>query len=244
MKGVQTALANLKASLQRIRNLANDALANIGQAMKDPALRERHETALSAVVVTMTGYFESFLREVAEGYAETICQQNHPFGDLKPNIRHTHFQGGGKVLSNIGGRNRSAWYSWTNATALDVAKRLSSVDIGPPYDLVWEAFAETGGNPRSEVIREFLKRFGVLRPIETLAQNVHLPSTPPFPPVPLSPQALSTLLDNFITIRNECAHTGQPANAPPSANDVLDYCDLLENIAAGIVGTLTTHRVC
>jgi len=55
----------------------------------------------------------------------------------------------------------------------------------------------------------------------TLTQNVHLTSTPQFPPVPLSSQALSTLLDNFITIRNECAHTGQAANAPPSANDVL-----------------------
>ena len=241
---MQDALNNFRTSLQRIRNLADDALANTAQAMKDPALRERHDTALSAVVVTMTGFFESFLREVAEGYADTICQQNHPFGNLKPNIRYTHFQGGGKVLSRIGGRNRSGWYSWTTATAVDLAKRLSSVNAGPPYDLVWEAFAETGGNPGSDVIREFLKRFGVQRPIETLAQNVHLPSTPPFPPVPLSSQALSTLLDNFITIRNECAHTGQAANAPPSANDVLYYCDLLENIAAGIVSTLTTHQVC
>jgi hypothetical protein len=107
---------------------------------------------------------------------------------------------------------------------------------------VWEAFAETGGNPGSEVIADFLKRFGVERPIETLASNVFLPSSNPGgAAVNLSPPVLSTMLDSFIAIRNECAHTGQATNTP-TASDVLGYCDLLEAIAAGIVATLTAHQ--
>src|SRR5690348_11456139 len=142
---MQIILSNFRTSLQRIRNLANDALIDTGQALKLSSLRERHETALSAVLVTMTGFFESFLRDVAEEYSGDICQQNHPFTRLKPNIRFTHFQGGGRILSNVGGKRPSARYSWTTATACDISKRLASVDTGPPYQLVWEAFAETGG---------------------------------------------------------------------------------------------------
>lgn len=241
---MQTILDNFRASLERVRNLADDALANTAQALKNPALRERQETALSAVVVTMTGFFESFLRDVAEEYSETICQQNHPFANLKPNIRYTHFQGGGRVLSSIGGKKPSARYSWATATALDVAKRLASVDAGPGYQLVWEAFAETGGNPGSRVIADFLARFGVEKPIETLSPNVFLPAPQTGgTPANLSAQMLSTMLDSFIAIRNECAHTGQ-ATSTPTATDVLSYCDLLEAIAAGIVRTLKAHQVC
>lgn len=239
---MQTILVNFRSSLQRVRNIADDALANTPQAMRIPALRERHETTLSAVVVIMTGFFESFMRDVAENYSDFICQQNQPFRSLKPKIRFTHFQGGGKILTNIGGKKPSPRYSWTPATALDVAKRLASVDAGPGYQLVWEAFAETGGNPGSEVIADFLRRFGVHRPIETLASNVFLP---PYDPggtgVNLSPTLLSTMLDSFIAIRNECAHTGQATNTP-TASDVIGYCDLLEAIAAGIVATLTAHQ--
>lgn len=229
---MQTALTNFRTSLQRIRNLASDALAKTQQALKDQALRERHETALSAVVVTMTGYFESFLREVAEQYVDSICQQNRPFTNLKPNIRHTHFQGGGKILTNIGGKTPSARYSWTSATAVDVAKRLASVDSGTPYDLIWEAFAETGGSPGSEIIGEFLRRFGVKNPMETLAANMNATAN-----------SISLRLDSFIAIRNECAHTGE-ATQTPTAGDVLGYCDLLESIAAGMITTLTAHQFC
>lgn len=227
---MQNALANFRASLGRIRDLANDALANAQQALADPALRHRQETALSAVVVTMSGYFESFLREVAEQYVDAICQQHHPFANLKDNIRYTHFQGGGQVLSKIAGKTSSARYSWTSATPIDVAKRLASVDAGPPYTLIWEAFADTGGNPGPDVVSDFLRRFGVERPMDTLTSN--------------SPTSgISLRLKSFIEVRNECAHTGKATN-PPTPSEVLGYCDLLEGIAAGIVTTLMAHQVC
>lgn len=227
---MQNALTNFSASLQRVRDLADDALANTGQALKDPALRRRHETALSAVVVTLSGFFESFLREVAEHYSDIICQQNHPFGRLKADIRHTHFEGGGHVLSNIGGKNPSSRYSWTSSKPSDMARRLASVNGAPPYELVWEAFAETGGNPGPEVIRSFLKRFGVKKPMETLAAQMSRTSN-----------TLVAVLDSFIAVRNECAHTGKASNTP-TPKDVLDYCDFLELLAGGVVKTLGSHN--
>jgi hypothetical protein len=224
---MQQALADFQTSLNRVRNLANDASANTSAALLDPALRERHETALSAVVVTLSGFFESFLRQTAEEYADHINKQNCPFTQLRPPIRHAHFQGGGQLLTAIGGKKRSTRHNWTTADAFDVVQRLSSVQSGMGYELVWEAFAETKGNPGPDVVRDFLERFGVDKPMDTLSQNVG--------------QTISPLLSSFIDVRNECAHTGQP-NKIPLPSDVLGYCDLLEKIAKGIVDTLAAHQ--
>jgi len=225
---MQQALADFRTSLDRVRNLANDASANTAAALADPALRERHDTALSAVVVTLSGFFESFLRQTAEEYADHIDRQNHPFAQLRPAIRWTHFQGGGKLLNAIGGKTRSTRHNWTTADSLDVVQRLASVQAGTGYELVWEAFAETGGNPGPDVVKEFLVRFGVEKPMETLEKNIG--------------QTISLALRSFIEVRNECAHNGQP-NQTPQPSDVLEYCDLLERIARGIVATLGTHQV-
>jgi hypothetical protein len=225
---MQNALTDFQTSLNRVRNLANDASANTSAALADPALRERHDTALSAVVVTLSGFFESFLRQTAEEYADQIDQQNHLFSQLKPAIRHAHFQGGGQLLTAIGGKNRSTRHNWTTADALDVVQRLASVHAGTGYELVWEAFAETRGNPGPEVVKEFLVRFGVEKPMETLSQHMG--------------QSITLTLGSFIDVRNECAHNGQP-NQTPQPSDVLDYCELLERTARGIVDTLAVHQV-
>jgi hypothetical protein len=224
---MQQAFADFQASLNRVRNVANDISAKAAAALADAALRERHETALSAVVVTLSGFFESFLRQTAEEYADQINRLNHPFMQLRAAIRYAHFQGGGTLLNAIGGKKRSERHNWTTADALDVAMRLSSVQAVTGYELVWEAFAVTKGNPGPEVVRSFLERFGVERPMETLSLKVG--------------QTISVPLKSFIDVRNECAHNGQ-ANQTPVPSDVLGYCDLLEKTAKGIVDTLAAHQ--
>ena len=225
---MQQAFADFQTSLNRVRNLANDASVNTPAALSNPALLERHETALSAVVVTLSGFFESFLRGTAEEYADQINQQNLPFVTLKDDIRYAHLQGGGQFLNQIGGKNRSNRHNWTSADARDVAERLASVYAVGQYQLVWEAFAETRGNPGPDVVKEFLRRFGVDKPMETVSQKAGL--------------SITTPLQSFIDVRNECAHNGR-ANQTPQPSDVLDYCDLLERIAQGIVDTLSAHQV-
>lgn len=224
---MQQAFAQFQASLNRVRNVANDISTNAASSLADASLRERHETALSAVVVTLSGFFESFLRQTAEEYSGQIDQRNLPFSQLKAAIRHAHFQGGGQLLSAIGGKKRSERYNWTTTDAMDLVQRLSSVWTGSGYELVWEAFAETKGNPGPDVVRAFLERFGVERPMETLSQNIG--------------QSISLQLRSFIEVRNECAHNGQ-ANQTPVPSEVLGYCDLLEIIAKGIVDTLAAHQ--
>ena len=229
---MQQVLADFQSSLNRVRNLANDASANTPAALSNPLLLERHETALLAVVVMLAGFFESFLRGTAEAFIDGVNQQNYPFLTLKPTIQYAHFQGGGLLLDAIGGKTRSPRHSWTTTDAFDLVRRLASVQTTTGYELVWEAFAETRGNPDSDVIRIFLKRFGVAAPLEALAAQIGY-----------SAQSLGVALDNFIVVRNECAHTGS-TNNQPQPSDVLAYCDLLEKIATGIIAVLTTHQVC
>jgi hypothetical protein len=50
---------------------------------------------------------------------------------------------------------------------------LASVATGTPYELISEAFAETGGDPGSDIVRDFLKRFGVDKPLKVLAANMN-----------------------------------------------------------------------
>jgi hypothetical protein len=224
-------LVDFKTSLQRVRDVADDVLANTGNALMDPGLRKRHETTLCAVVVILSGLFESFLRGTAEAYADDVAKRGFAFAVLPETLRFAHFSGGGTILYNIGRKNIPSGYRWVLATAHDVARRLASVNGPPPYDLLWEAFAETRGNPGPDVIKDFLGRFGVRRPMEILATHIQKTHT-----------IITTQLNSFIAMRNECAHTGIPETIP-TASEVNGYCDLLEETADGIVSVLSAHTI-
>jgi hypothetical protein len=224
-------LTNLKTSLQRVRDLADDVLANTTNALTDSALRRRHETTLCSVVVILSGFFESFMREAAEAYADDVAKKGLAFAALPETVRYAHFSGGGSILNNIGRRSVPTGYRWILSTAHDVARRLASDNGPPPYELLWEAFAETKGNPGPDVIREFLARFGVKKPMEALATHVQK-----------THNTITTRLDSFLAVRNECAHSGIPT-AIPTASEVKDYCDLLEEVADGMVSVLSAHTI-
>jgi hypothetical protein len=49
-----------------------------------------------------------------------------------------------------------------------------------------------------------------------------------------SENTVSIRLNSFMEVRNECAHTGSAKNVP-TASDALDYCQLIEDVGAGIV---------
>jgi len=143
-----------RVSVQRVRDVADDVLANTTKALSDPALLRRHDTVVHAVIVMLSGFFEAFLKDVAERYADEITKKGMLFTDLPDRIRHTHFGGGGKVLANIGRKSVPGPYRWVLSTAGELARRLSSVG-NQPYELVWEAFAETQGNPGRRSLRSF-----------------------------------------------------------------------------------------
>lgn len=220
---MQNALPNLEASLKRVRAIADDVDFHVQDALRDPTIQARHETTLCSATVILSGFLESFLREVAEEMIGEICARALPFNQLPATVRITHYWHGALHLREMARREKGE-RPLVLDDASDAARRLASV-VGPqlPYELIWEAFAETQANPGPSEISEFLKRFDIEAPLPSLAAAM---ST--------TENTLVLRLRSFMQVRNECAHTGTAKNIP-TASDVRAYCDLISNIAAGIV---------
>ena len=223
---MQRALTNLRASLTRVRDIAADIDAHAQAALANAAVQARHETTLCASTVILSGFLESFLREVAEEMVMEICNKAVPFNDLPPKIRVTHYWDGGQRLTAVARRERKE-RPLLLTQASDVARRLASVASNQaPYEILWEAFADTQANPGSKEIGEFLGRFHVEKPIPTLAAAMNW-----------TENTVVLRLGSFIQVRNECAHTGA-TTINITTTDVTGYCDLIDDVATGVVNTL------
>lgn len=217
------ALPNFKASLDKVRAIADDIDVHVQDALKDAAIQARHETTLCAATVILSGFLESFLREVAEEMIADICSRAVPFDQLPSKIRVTHYWDGALHIREMARQERSA-DPVVLAKAADAARRLASVGVAQlPYEILWEAFADTQANPGPGEINAYLKRFDIPEPLPTLATAMNT-----------TQNTLSLSLRSFMEIRNECAHTGSAKNVP-TTSDVRGYCKLLEDVGTGIV---------
>lgn len=220
---MQNALPNFKASLDKVRAIADDIDAHVQDALKDAAIQARHETTLCAATVILSGFLESFLREVAEEMIADICSRAVPFDHLPSKIRITHYWDGALHIREMARQERSA-DPLVLAKAADAARRLASVGAAQsPYEILWEAFAGTQANPGPDEISSYLKRFHIEEPLPTLATAINM-----------TQNTLSLSLRSFMEIRNECAHTGKAKNVP-TTTDVRGYCKLLEDVGTGVV---------
>jgi hypothetical protein len=215
-----SALANLKASLDRVRDIALDIDASAQAAMANPLVQARHATTLCAACVILSGFLESFLREIAEEIITEICSRAIPFDTLPENVRVTHYWDGSICLRE-GARQDKKENPIVLGRSRDVARRLASV-ANPTYEIIWEAFAETQANPGPNEIGAFLKRFDIANPLPTLAAAMNT-----------TQNNLVLRLRSFLEIRNECAHTGTATNVP-TTTDVQGYCDLIEQLGTGV----------
>jgi hypothetical protein len=220
---MQKAFPNLKASLDKVRAISDEIDARVQDALKDPAIQARHETTLCAATVILSGFLESFLRELAEEVITDICNRAVPFDNLPSKIRVAHYWDGALYLREMA-RQERAEDPVVLAKASDAARRLASVGSPQlPYEILWEAFAETQANPGPDQISTFLKRFHIDEPLPTLA--VAMGTTQ---------NNLSIRLRSFMEIRNECAHTGS-ASKVPTTSEVRGFCDLIEQLGKGMV---------
>ena len=220
---MQNALPNFRASLDKVRAIADDIDVHVQDALKDAAIQARHETTLCAATVILSGFLESFLREVAEEMIADICSRAVPFDQLPSKIRITHYWDGASHIREMARQERSA-DPLVLAKAADAARRLASVGAAQlPYEILWEAFADTQANPGPDEISAYLKRFHIPEPLPTLAIAMNT-----------TQNTLSLSLRSFMEIRNECAHTGSAKNVP-TTSDVRGYCKLLEDVGTGIV---------
>jgi hypothetical protein len=224
---MQNAFPNLKASLDRVRAISADIDAHVQDALRDAAIQGRHETTLCAATVILSGFLESFLREVAEEVITDICNCAIPFDSLPSKIRVAHYWDGAIYLREMARQDKRE-SPVVLAKASDAARRLASVGSPQlPYELLWEAFAETQANPGSEQIGTFLKRFHIDEPLTTLAGAMNTTAN-----------NLVLRLTSFMEIRNECAHTGS-ASKVPTTTEVQGFCDLIEETGKGIVAVFT-----
>jgi hypothetical protein len=220
---MQNALTNLKASLDKVRAIADDIDAHAQDALKDAAILARHETTLCAATVILSGFLESFLREIAEEMIAEICSRSVPFDQLPSKVRVTHYWDGAAHVREMARQERSA-DPLLLSKAADAARRLASVDgVQLPYEIVWEAFAQTQANPGPDEVSAFLKRFHIDEPLPTLAAAMNT-----------TENTLALSLRSFMEVRNECAHTGKAKNVP-TTSDVREYCKLIEDVGTGIV---------
>ncbi|WP_126935446.1 HEPN domain-containing protein [Corallococcus sp. AB018] len=224
------ALQSLRDSLDLVRDIANDIDANALAALASAAVRARHDTIQCASVVLLSGYFESFLKQLAEETVVTICSLGAPFSTLDKRIREAHFEHGGRVLQEVSKAARSSRpHDWVKASSADIARRLHSVSSPSGYEIVWEAFADTKANPGVDVVRDFLLRFGVQDGWDKIATHCKVTKS-----------WAETALTNLIAIRNECAHTGR-VSVIPSPSELRQFCDYLENLAEAIAALIQAH---
>lgn len=220
---MRIALSNFDVSLKRIRDVASDMNNRILSASHAERLRD--ETLRCASTVILSGFFESFLKECIQIYVSVVCDRQIPFVDLEKKMQTQHFVVGGQLLGQK--YKNDSRVSWIRSDYLDIVRRLSS-PAGPngDYTLLWEAYANTEGNPGPTVIDRILENLGVdnrqIRLDKVTSGNY---------------STLKLALGAFIEVRNECAHTGSALKIPTTAN-LIEYCDLLFDIANAFISVL------
>lgn len=223
---MNTAFANFQVSVNRVRDVANQIDVEVGLPTMGPAVRSRHETLGCGSVVILSGFFETYLKDVVRAFVRDVCALARPFTTLPKELKRTHMLSGAQVLLNVArGRGR-----WITSTADQILTRLSSV-LQPhpsPYDLLWEAFADTRANPGSTTIENILKGCAIKKPWEKLATHAARGR---------SAVALQFEIDSFIGMRNECAHTGRPT-VTPTTTMLRDYADSVVDVGTGVLGAL------
>lgn len=222
---LDAALSDFEAALDRIERLANQVFKDTSI---DPSVRDLNETQQSGCTVLLTGFFEEFLKGVIRHYLCALPRTGIEFSKLPKKLRQTHYEGGGRVLSDVVGRAaRNKVQFFAGISADDVVYRLYSPANSnvEEYAIVWEAFADTKQSPTSDTVSDLLKGVDI-REVWTNIHDLAGRST------------LATQLGELVERRNECAHTGRNRTVP-TAPQILEYVDTLRLIGRAIVKLLS-----
>ena len=223
---MQNTLIALQTSLKGVRALADDVDLNLPAAVGNADVLARLNLVRSLCPVAISGYFESFLKDLARVALQDVNSRALPYGSLPEKMRKVHHEAGGEALKMKAGRpDRVAWIT---ATPDDLARRIGSTSQST-YELAWEAFADTQANPGPRVVTEFLGRYGckdVGRALASAAGQTW--------------EAMELALNDLLLKRNECAHTGQIV-AVPTTTEIRRHCDTVEQFAGAIVHVLRQH---
>ncbi|WP_147466164.1 MAE_28990/MAE_18760 family HEPN-like nuclease [Pseudomonas syringae] len=190
-----------------------DTVETVAQSLSSPAaLKPSQLTSTNAVscsiIVLLSGYFESYLKDIIKEYIESINNLNKPLTTIPLSMQLKHYSGGAEAL---------IWASKTDkklkstSISQDLTRRLGSLDKSRYY-LAWESFANTKSNPGTDTISTLLsgleidKGWGLINDLNK------------------SHGRLDMFLTSFMEMRNVCAHTGRH-QTPPSGADLINYIE-------------------
>lgn len=217
-------------SSKPINRLMDDIDSQASQALKDSDTRRKHEAIKSASIVLLSGYLESFMRDVAEAFFFEARERGIKFRELPAVMHETHFIAGLEEAARIAKNDKKQADPQFQSTRTAIR----AISVPPDSDissLFWRAFAVTKGNPGPNVLSDFLKNFGIQSPLAQLAAVTNF-----------GEGYLRTNLETFIKLRNECAHTGSVKNTPfPSA--MRDYVHFLRVLTLGVTKLLDKKLV-
>ena len=168
-----------------------------------------------ACIVLLSGYFESFLKDITKEYIEAINSLSKPLIEIPLNMQFKHYSGGAEALSWASKKDKNLR---STLISQDLTRRLGSLDQAVGYTLAWEAFANTKSNPGSDTVASLLSGLEVEKAWVSI-NDLHKEYG-----------RLDTFLISFIEMRNICAHTGRHST-PPSGADITDYVNKFRALA-------------
>lgn len=196
------------------------------QALKSRDTMARNNAIQCASIVILSGYLESNLKTNAEMFFTVLDKKKCLTTQLPAAYLELHYRAGAKMLAKVS--QAEAKKNMGFAETETFVKRLAAPAQSGSHLPLWEAFAETSGNPGPTVIKDYLKRFDIQDPMRAVAVKLR---------GIYSASVLESKLQSFIDIRNECAHTGS-AKSIPLPSDVRDYVTFLRYLTLGIARTL------
>jgi len=197
-----------------------DTAEEVANSILTPdALRPNRLAVTNAIscasVVLLSGYFESYLKDLIREYIESINALAKPLSDIPFSMRRKHYSGGADALVWASKRDKELQ---TLVMSQDLTARLASLSNVTGYVLAWEAFANTNSNPGTDTVAALL---GGLE-VEKGWKVIHDLSSQHGP--------LDAFLTAFMKVRNVCAHTGRH-HTPPSGADLLDYIEKFRKLS-------------
>lgn len=212
MTYIFSATTDFHSSLDTTKTVANTLLTP--EALSPAALPTTNAISCACVVL-LSGYFESYLRQLINEYIDNINSLGKPLSKLPYSMRALHYSGGANALQWAAKRDKELK---VHTISQEFTERLASLGSPIGYKLAWESFANTKSNPGPDTVKALLAGLEVKGAWTAISD--------------LSTQhgSLETFLTSFMKLRNICAHTGGHAT-PPTGADILDYVDRFKCLA-------------
>lgn len=196
-----------------------ETIEEVALSLSTPAALKPNQLACTnaiscSAIVLLSGYFESYLKNIVKDYIEVINNLNKPINQIPVTMRLKHYSGGADALVNASKKDKKL--KSTNISE-DLARRLGSLDQ-PKYYLAWESFANTKSNPGTETVTTLLSGLEIEKAWNSIDD------------LNKSHGRLDLFLTSFIEMRNVCAHTGRH-HTPPSGADLIDYVGKFKSLA-------------